>query len=135
MLHKDNDRKGSVERKISVRDPQGACGQYELTRGKPAVVKSCDSDSVFRNIAIPDWESPSETKLLDILPTGDGNCTNNAAGLHKSLDKGSFSGFEIKIKLSYSCSQLSTMLLSRMPQWRHSATILNLDTRWKWVVT
>jgi hypothetical protein len=39
MLHKDYDRKGSVEKKISGRDPQGAWRQGELTAGKPPLVK------------------------------------------------------------------------------------------------
>jgi hypothetical protein len=38
MLHKDNDRKGSVA-KISGRDLQGAWRQDELIGGKPPVVK------------------------------------------------------------------------------------------------
>jgi hypothetical protein len=39
MLHKDYDRKGSVEKKISARESQGACLQDELAGGKPPVVK------------------------------------------------------------------------------------------------
>jgi hypothetical protein len=40
MLHKDYDRKGSVEeKKIAGRDSQRACGQDELIGGKPPVVK------------------------------------------------------------------------------------------------
>jgi hypothetical protein len=38
MLHKDYDRKDSVE-KISGREPQGARRQDELIGGKPPVVK------------------------------------------------------------------------------------------------
>jgi hypothetical protein len=38
MLHKDYDRKGSTEKKISVRLPQGAWRQ-ELIDGKAPVVK------------------------------------------------------------------------------------------------
>jgi hypothetical protein len=38
-LHKDFDRKGSVEKKISGRDTQGAWCQDELIGGKPPVVK------------------------------------------------------------------------------------------------
>jgi hypothetical protein len=40
MLHKDYDRKGSGERKISDRESQGAWRQDELIGGKPPVVKS-----------------------------------------------------------------------------------------------
>jgi hypothetical protein len=39
MLHKDYNRKGSVEETISSRDLQGAWGQDELIGGKPQVVK------------------------------------------------------------------------------------------------
>jgi hypothetical protein len=39
MLHKDYDRMDSTAKKISGRDPQGACRQDELTDGKPPVVK------------------------------------------------------------------------------------------------
>jgi hypothetical protein len=39
MVHKDNDRKGSVVKKISGRDSQGAWRQDEVTGGKPPVVK------------------------------------------------------------------------------------------------
>jgi hypothetical protein len=39
MLHKDYDRKGSVEKKISGRESQGAWRQDELIGGKPPVVK------------------------------------------------------------------------------------------------
>jgi hypothetical protein len=38
MLHKDYDRKGSVE-KISGRESKGAWRQDELIGGKPSVVK------------------------------------------------------------------------------------------------
>jgi hypothetical protein len=38
MLHKDYDRKGTIE-KISGRDTQGAWRQDELIGGKPPVVK------------------------------------------------------------------------------------------------
>jgi hypothetical protein len=38
MLHKDYDRKGSVE-KISGRDPQDVWRQDELTGSKPPVIK------------------------------------------------------------------------------------------------
>jgi hypothetical protein len=38
MLHKDYDRKGSVE-KIPGREPQGASRQDELIGDKPLVVK------------------------------------------------------------------------------------------------
>jgi hypothetical protein len=38
MLHKDYYRKGSVEKKISGREPQGAWRQDELIGGKPPVV-------------------------------------------------------------------------------------------------
>jgi hypothetical protein len=38
VLHKDYDRKGSVE-KISGRESQGSCRQDELIGGKPPVVK------------------------------------------------------------------------------------------------
>jgi hypothetical protein len=39
MLHKNYDRKGSVAKNISARDPQGAWRQDELIGGKPPVVK------------------------------------------------------------------------------------------------
>jgi hypothetical protein len=40
VLHKDNGRKGSVEKKISGREPQGTWRQDdELIGGKPLVVK------------------------------------------------------------------------------------------------
>jgi hypothetical protein len=39
MLHKDYDRKGSVVKKISGREPQGAWCQEELIGSKPPVVK------------------------------------------------------------------------------------------------
>jgi hypothetical protein len=39
MSHKDFDRKGSVAKKISGRDPQRALCQDELFGGKPPVVK------------------------------------------------------------------------------------------------
>jgi hypothetical protein len=40
MLHKDHDRRGSVETKnISGRDPQGAWRQDELVGGKSTVLK------------------------------------------------------------------------------------------------
>jgi hypothetical protein len=41
MLHKDNDRKGSVEKRkeISVLESQGACRQDEMIGGKPQVVQ------------------------------------------------------------------------------------------------
>jgi hypothetical protein len=39
MLHKDYDRKGSVGKKNSGRDPQGAWRQDELIDGKLLVVK------------------------------------------------------------------------------------------------
>jgi hypothetical protein len=39
MLHKDYDRKGSVVKKMSSREPQGAWRQDELIGGKPPVVK------------------------------------------------------------------------------------------------
>jgi hypothetical protein len=39
MLHKDYDSKGSVERKISCHESQGAWHQDELIGGKPPVVK------------------------------------------------------------------------------------------------
>jgi hypothetical protein len=39
MLHKDYDLKGSVERRISGRHPQGAWRQDELIGGKLPVVK------------------------------------------------------------------------------------------------
>jgi hypothetical protein len=39
MLHKDNDRKGSVKRKISGRVFPEAWRQDELIGGKPPVVK------------------------------------------------------------------------------------------------
>jgi hypothetical protein len=38
VLHKDNDRKGSVEKKISGREPLEAWRQDEQTGGKPPVV-------------------------------------------------------------------------------------------------
>jgi hypothetical protein len=38
-LHKDYERKGSVEKKISGRDPQGAWRQDEVIGGKPPVLK------------------------------------------------------------------------------------------------
>jgi hypothetical protein len=40
MLHKDYDRKGSVDKKISGREFQGAWRQDELIGSKPPVVKS-----------------------------------------------------------------------------------------------
>jgi hypothetical protein len=39
MLHKDYNRKCSVDKKISGREPQGAWLQDELTGGKPPGVK------------------------------------------------------------------------------------------------
>jgi hypothetical protein len=45
MLHKDYDRKGSVAKKISGRDPQGAWRQDELIGGKPQSYSNSDSDS------------------------------------------------------------------------------------------
>jgi hypothetical protein len=39
MLHKDYDRKGSVEKNICGRERQGAWLQDELIEGKLAVVK------------------------------------------------------------------------------------------------
>jgi hypothetical protein len=39
MLHKDYNRKSSVENKITGRESQGACPQDELIGGKPLVVK------------------------------------------------------------------------------------------------
>jgi hypothetical protein len=39
MLHKDYNRNGSVAKKISGREPQGASWQEELIGGKPPVVK------------------------------------------------------------------------------------------------
>jgi hypothetical protein len=39
MLHKDYDHEGTVAKKISDRNPQGACRQDELIDGKPPVVK------------------------------------------------------------------------------------------------
>jgi hypothetical protein len=39
MLHKDYDRKGSVEKKIFGRESQGASHQDGLIGGTPSVVK------------------------------------------------------------------------------------------------
>jgi hypothetical protein len=39
MLHKDHNRKGSVEKENSGREPQGAWRQDELIDGKPPFVK------------------------------------------------------------------------------------------------
>jgi hypothetical protein len=39
MLHKHYDRDGSVEEKISGREPQAASRQDEVIGGKPLVVK------------------------------------------------------------------------------------------------
>jgi hypothetical protein len=39
MLHKDSERKTSIAKKISGRDPQGAWRQDELIDGKLPVVK------------------------------------------------------------------------------------------------
>jgi hypothetical protein len=39
MLRQDNDHKGSVEKKISGREPQGTWRQGKLIGGKPPVVK------------------------------------------------------------------------------------------------
>jgi hypothetical protein len=39
MLHKDYDRKCSVEKEITGRESQGACRQDEEIGGKPPVVK------------------------------------------------------------------------------------------------
>jgi hypothetical protein len=39
MLHKDDNRKGSVEKKIDGRKSQEAWRQDELVAGKPPVVK------------------------------------------------------------------------------------------------
>jgi hypothetical protein len=39
MLYKDYDRKGSVEKKISGREPQGSWHQDKLIGGKPPVAK------------------------------------------------------------------------------------------------
>jgi hypothetical protein len=39
MLHKDNDRKDSVAKKISGREPQGDWRQNELIGSKPQVAK------------------------------------------------------------------------------------------------
>jgi hypothetical protein len=38
MLHKDYDRKRSVEKKITGRESEGACHREELTGGKLPVV-------------------------------------------------------------------------------------------------
>jgi hypothetical protein len=38
MLHEGYERKDSVK-KISGREPQGACGKDQLTGGKPPIVK------------------------------------------------------------------------------------------------
>jgi hypothetical protein len=39
MLHEDYDCKGSVERKITGHDPQGAWHQDELIGAEPPVIK------------------------------------------------------------------------------------------------
>jgi hypothetical protein len=39
MLHKEYDRKGSAEKGIFVREPEGAWHQDKLFGGKPRVVK------------------------------------------------------------------------------------------------
>jgi hypothetical protein len=39
MLHKDYDREGSVAKKISGRESQGAWRQDELIGGKPPILK------------------------------------------------------------------------------------------------
>jgi hypothetical protein len=39
MLNKSYNRKGSVGKKITSRESQGACRQDELIGGKPLVVK------------------------------------------------------------------------------------------------
>jgi hypothetical protein len=39
MLHKDYDRKCSVEKEITGRESPGVCRQDELIGGKPPVVK------------------------------------------------------------------------------------------------
>jgi hypothetical protein len=38
-LHKDYDRKGSVDKKVSGRESQGAWAKDELIGGKPPVIK------------------------------------------------------------------------------------------------
>jgi hypothetical protein len=44
MLHKDFDRKGSIEN-ISDHESQGAWRQDELIGGKPPIVSNFDSES------------------------------------------------------------------------------------------
>jgi hypothetical protein len=39
MLHKDNDRKGSVAKNTSGHEPQGAWRQVELIGGEPPAAK------------------------------------------------------------------------------------------------
>jgi hypothetical protein len=39
MLHKDYGHKGSVEKKVSGREPQGVWCQDEVIGGKPPVLK------------------------------------------------------------------------------------------------
>jgi hypothetical protein len=48
MLHKYYDCKGSVEKKISGRESQGAWRQDELIGGKPPVVNNSDFDFELR---------------------------------------------------------------------------------------
>jgi hypothetical protein len=39
MLHKDHDRKGSIEKKVAGRESQEVWRQDEMIGGKPPVVK------------------------------------------------------------------------------------------------
>jgi hypothetical protein len=50
LLHKDYDRKGSVAKIISGREPQRAWRKDELTGGKPSVVKWLTVSDLFRAI-------------------------------------------------------------------------------------
>jgi hypothetical protein len=50
MLHKDYDRKCSVEKKITGRESQGVYHQVELFGGKPSVIKyNSDSEKAIRS--------------------------------------------------------------------------------------
>jgi hypothetical protein len=57
MLHKDYDRKGSVEKKVAGRESQGAWFQGELIGGKPPVTLTLTLTplSVERSISPFEW--------------------------------------------------------------------------------
>jgi hypothetical protein len=47
MLHKDNDRKGFIEKKTSGSESEGDWHQEELVGGKPTVISNFDCDFDF----------------------------------------------------------------------------------------